>query len=106
MAINPFELMKNFQNIQAKMSEMQAKLDTIIVTGSAGGGMVTISLNGKLEMTAVEIAPEVMTEDRVMIQDLIRAAYSDASLKIKDKLREELNVAGSGMDLPPGFMGM
>jgi nucleoid-associated protein EbfC len=105
MAINPFELMKNFQNIQAKMSEMQAKLDTVIVTGSAGGGMVTISLNGKLEMTSVEIAPEVLTEDRVMIQDLIRAAYSDASLKIKDKLREELNVAGGGMDLPPGFMG-
>jgi nucleoid-associated protein EbfC len=105
MAINPFELMKNFQNIQAKMSEMQAKLDTIIVTGSAGGGMVTISLNGKLEMTAVEIAPEVMTEDRDMVQDLIRAAYSDASHKIKDKLRDEFNVAGGGMDLPPGFMG-
>jgi DNA-binding YbaB/EbfC family protein len=106
MAINPFELMKNFKNIQAKMAEMQSRLDTIFVTGSAGGGMVAVTLNGKLEMTGVEIAPEAMSEDRIMLQDLIRAAYSDASVKIRDKLREELSAAGGGIDLPPGFMGM
>ncbi len=106
MAINPFELMKNFKNIQAKMTEIQARLDTIFVTGSAGGDMVKITLNGKLEMTAVEIAPEAVSEDRTMLQDLVRAAYSDASAKIKDKLREELNTADGGLDLPPGFMGM
>ncbi len=106
MAINPFELMKNFKNIQEKMTAMQSKLDTIAVTGSAGGDMVKITLNGKLEMTAVEIAPEAVTEGRDMLQDLVRAAYSDASAKIRDKLRDEFNAVGGGMDLPPGFMGM
>jgi DNA-binding YbaB/EbfC family protein len=106
MAINPFELMKNFKNIQAKMTEMQAKLETVFVTGSAGGDMVRITLNGKMDMVSVEIAPEVFTEDRAMLQDLIRAAYSDASAKIKEKVREDLNSLGGGMDIPPGFMGM
>lgn len=106
MAVNPFDLLKNFKNIQARMTEMQGKLDTIIVTGSAGGGMVQIGLNGKLEMVSVAIAPEAVSEDIPMLQDLIRAAYADASVKIKEKLREELNTAGGGLDLPPGFMGM
>jgi DNA-binding YbaB/EbfC family protein len=106
MAINPFELIKNFKNIQSKMTEMQGKLDTITVTGSAGGGMVNIGLNGKLEMISVEIAAEAVSEDINMLQDLIRAAYSDASVKIKEKLREELSDASGGMDIPPGFMGM
>jgi nucleoid-associated protein EbfC len=106
MAVNPFELMKNFKNIQSKMTEMQAKLDTILVTGSAGGGMVSIVLNGKLEMISVAIAPEVFSEDRSMLEDLFRAAYSDASVKIKEKLKEEMSSLTGGMELPPGMMGM
>ncbi len=106
MAINPFDMLKNFKNIQAKMTEIQGKLDTITVTGSAGGDMVKIGLNGKLEMISVDIAPEAVAEDIGMLQDLIRAAYSDASVKIKEKLREELGSISGGMDLPPGLMGM
>jgi DNA-binding YbaB/EbfC family protein len=106
MAINPFDLIKNFKDIQSKMTEMQGKLDTITVSGSAGGGMVKIGLNGKLEMISVEIAPEAVSDGVGMLQDLIRAAYSDASVKIKEKLREELGAAGGGMEIPPGFMGM
>src|SRR4030042_52875 len=106
MAINPFDMLKNFKNIQEKMTELQGKLDTITVTGSAGGDMVKIGLNGKLEMISVDIAPEAVAEDIGMLQDLIRAAYSDASVKIKEKLREELGSISGGMDLPPGLMGM
>ena len=107
MALNPFELMKNFKDIQSRMTEMQSKLETIITAGSAGGGLVVIELNGKLEMLRVEISPEVYTsEDRTMLQDLIRAAYTDASVKIKEKMREELNTVTGGLDIPPGFMGM
>jgi DNA-binding YbaB/EbfC family protein len=106
MAINPFDLIKNFKNIQSKMTEMQGKLDTITVTGSAGGDMVKIGLNGKLEMVSVEISPEAAREDIAMLQDLIRAAYSDAAAKIKERLREELSTASGGMEIPPGFMGM
>lgn len=107
MAINPFELIKNFKNIQSRMAEMQGKLDMITAQGSAGGGLVKLVLNGKLEMLALEIAPEIFTaEERITVQDLVRAAYTDASVKIKEKMREELNIVTGGVELPPGFMGM
>ncbi|MBN1525463.1 MAG: YbaB/EbfC family nucleoid-associated protein [Spirochaetales bacterium] len=99
--MNPFELMKNFKNIQSKMSEMQSKMDTITAIGSAGGGMVKITLNGKMDMVSTEISDEVFSgEDRLMLQDLIRAAYTDASVKIKEKLREEMSSLTGGMDIP------
>src|SRR3972149_7018479 len=105
MAMNPFELLKNFKNIQSRMAEMQGKLETIIATGSAGGGLVTLELNGKLEIISINIAPEVFSsEELVMLQDLIRAAYTDASVKIKEKMREELNTITGGVELPPGLL--
>lgn len=107
MAINPFELIKNFKNIQSRMSEMQGKLDTISVEGSAGGGLVKVVLNGKLDMLSIDISPEMLTiDEKITVQDLVRAAYTDASVKIKEKMKEELNVVTGGVDLPPGFMGM
>jgi len=89
------------------MTEMQGKLDTVTASGTAGGGLVSIQLNGKLEMTAVEISPELLdSDDRTMLGDLIRAAYADASVKIKEKIREEFSSITGGIDIPPGFMGM
>jgi DNA-binding YbaB/EbfC family protein len=107
MAINPFDFIKNFKNIQTRMTEMQGKLDLITAQGSSGGGLVKIVLNGKLEMISIDIAPEIFSADeRITVQDLVRAAYTDASVKIKDKMREELNTVTGGMDIPPGLMGM
>jgi len=114
--MNPFDMLKNLKNVQAKMAEMQAKMETIFVTGTAGGGMASVTLNGKMEMISVEVSPEVFKEDdRVMLQDLVRAAYNDAAVKLKERLREELSsVTGGmglpgmnipGMDFPPGMFG-
>ena len=107
MAINPLDLLKNFQNIQSKMSEMQERLKDIVVTGSAGGGMVRIDIDGQLAVRSVEISPEAVNpEDIQMLQDLILAAFSDASAKIKEKMKEEAASVTGGLDLPPGLLGL
>ncbi|RPJ07467.1 MAG: YbaB/EbfC family nucleoid-associated protein [Spirochaetaceae bacterium] len=109
--MNPFDILKNLKNVQSKMAEMQAKLDTVIVTGTAGGGMASVTLNGKMEMLSLEISPDIFKEDdRVMLQDLVRAAYNDAQAKLKEQLRTEFSsVTGGmnipGMDFPPGMFG-
>jgi len=92
MNVNPFELLKNAQKIQEEMGSFQEKLDRIRVTGSAGGGMSEIDINGRMEMLAVRIAPEA-TGDREMLQDLIIAAYNNAM----EKVREAINMEMGGM---------
>ena len=101
MNINPFDILKNAQKIQEQMGAFQEKLGTITVTGSAGGGMTEIDLNGRMEVLAVRIAPEVMDDgDREMVQDLIGAAFNNALEKVRETVNRE---AGS---MIPGFPGM
>ena len=71
MAINPLDLLKNFQNIQSKMSEMQERLKDIVVTGSAGGGMVRIDIDGQLAVRSVEISPEAADYVNSVILDQV-----------------------------------
>jgi len=104
MNINPFDLLKNAQKIQEQMSSFQEKLANIIVTGAAGGGLVEIDLNGKLEMLAVRIDPQMMDGlDAEMLQDLILAAFNDGMSKVKDEIGSEVG-AMTGMNIP-GFPG-
>ncbi len=106
MAINPFDLLKQFGNVQERMQEIQARLSRLQVTGSAGGGMVQVELNGQFEVTRVLIAPEAVDPNDIpMLQDLLRAAFADALFKVKEKIREEVSAASGGLNLPPGFMG-
>ena len=88
------------------MAEVQGKLKDLIVTGSAGGDMVKIDINGKMEVLKVEISKEVVDPKEIeMLQDLIRAAYSDAFTKLRDKMKDEFSFLTGGMNLPPGFLG-
>ena len=106
MNINPMELLKNFQNIQSRISEMQEKLKDITVTGSSGGGMVKIVMDCRLTVRKVEIAKEVVDpEDVEMMQDLVMAAMSDALTKVQEKLREEASSVTGGMPIPPRAHG-
>ena len=102
MNINPLELVK-------QMGAFQEKLATVSETGSAGGGMVEIDLNGKLEVTAVRIAPEALEGGDVeMLQDLILAAFSSGMERIREAIGREMGAMAGGLNIPglPGFMGM
>jgi nucleoid-associated protein EbfC len=106
MALNPFELMKNLQDLQAKMGGMQEKLKLVRVTGSSGAGMVTVELNGDLRAEKVAIAPEAVDPaDIRMLEDLVLAALSDALARLKDRMREEMAQATGLAGLPPGLFG-
>ena len=105
MAINPFDIFKNAQKIQEQMGSFQAKLSGIIETGSAGGGMVEIMMNGHMEIVGVRILPEAAA-DMEMLQDLVAAACTGAIDKIKRALNREMGalIGGAG-GMPPGFPG-
>jgi len=106
MAVNPFELLKNLQNLQSRMNEIQQRMAQIRVTGSAGGDMVRIEMTGALSVTSVTIAKEAVDSNEVeMLQDLVLAAFSDALAKVKERMKEEATSMTGGLDLPPGLLG-
>ena len=109
MNFNPMDLMKNAQKIQEQMGSFQEKLSAINATGSAGGGMVEIDLNGKFEVLAARIAPEIAGDGDVeMLQDLIVAAFSNGYDKIRAEMTRELGAMAGGMGVPglAGMMGL
>jgi nucleoid-associated protein EbfC len=106
MEINPFDILKNAQKIQEQMGSFQEKLAAISATGSSGGGMVEIDLNGKFEVTAVRISPALMESgDTEMLQDLIIAAFSNGHDNIKETLVREIGAMAGGFGIP-GLSGI
>jgi DNA-binding YbaB/EbfC family protein len=99
--INPFDILKNAQKLQEQMGAFQNKLAGIVVTGSAGGGMVEIDMNGRMEVQAVRIAAEA-AEDLRMLQDLVMAAFASAMDKVKEQSGREMGALASGLGIPPG----
>lgn len=90
MDMNPFELLKNMKGIQENMKRMQDLLPTITATGSAGAGMVEVTLNGKFIVTDVHIDEELVDpKDIQTLQVLISSAFNDASAKIQQKIQNE-----------------
>ena len=100
--MNPFDLMKNLKNLQSQMSTMKEEIKTITATGSAGGNMVQVTLNGEFEMTSIKIDPiAVDPRDVNMRQDLIVAASHNASEKIKEAIASKAGpmLGGMGLDM-------
>jgi DNA-binding YbaB/EbfC family protein len=107
MNINPFDILKNAQKIQEQMGSIQEKLGRISVTGSAGGGMVEIDMSGRMEVIAVRLSPETMNaNDREMLQDLIAAAFTDASEKARERITQELGSLAGAQGFPNGLSGI
>lgn len=96
------QLLKQAQQMQEKLLEAQNKLNELEITGTSGGGMVSIVINGKHEMKKVTIDPKLMNPDDVEILcDLIVAAHNDARSKLEAKASEQMGgFLPSGMKLP------
>jgi len=106
MATNPFEMLKQLQGLQSRVGEIQEKLKAVKVTGSAGGGLVTVDMNGQMLVEKVTIAPEAVDpRDIPMLQDLVLAAMTDALERLKEKIRDEVSQATGMLGLPPGMLG-
>ena len=103
---NMAELFKQAQKIQEDMAKIQEALEDMTVEGSAGGGMVTVTANGKQKILSVQIDPEVATPDDVeMLEDLIAAAANQALEKSQEMAQEEMQKVAGGMlkNLPGGL---
>ena len=96
-------LMKQVQNMQAEMEKAKEELAAMEITGEAGGGMVRVTLTGARDARRVEIAPELVTEDRDMLEDLVAAAINDANRKVEKMTQEKMSNFTQGLNLPPGF---
>ena len=97
-------LMKQASQMQAKMAEMQTKMQEIEVVGSAGAGMLQVTLNGKFEMKKVKIDPSLVDPSDVeVLEDLLLAAFNDAKGKAEALMQEEMAKLTGGMTLPEGF---
>lgn len=97
-------MMKQAQEMQRKLAEVQEDLRTRVVEGSAGGGMVTAQVNGRLELLVLKVAPEVVDPDDVdMLQDLIIAAVSQATKKAQELAQAEMSKVTGGLSLPGMF---
>ncbi|WP_149536096.1 YbaB/EbfC family nucleoid-associated protein [Siccirubricoccus phaeus] len=97
-------MLKQAQQMQTRMQEMQAKLDATVVEGMAGAGMVKVSLSGKGDLKRVAIDPSLMTaEDREVLEDLLVAAHADARQKVEAAMAEEMQKATAGLNLPAGM---
>ena len=97
-------LMKQAQQMQQKMADVQAELDTIHVEGAAGGGMVTVTMTAKGALTAVKIDPSLMVADeREILEDLIVAACTDARTRSERVMQERMAEITKGLPIPPGM---
>jgi DNA-binding YbaB/EbfC family protein len=94
-------LMKQAQQMQAKMAKVQEELKTREVEATAGGGMVTVKVNGAQEVVAIKIEREIVNPDDLdMLQDLVKAAVNEAMRKSRDLLAEEMGKITGGLGIP------
>lgn len=97
------QLMRQAQQMQADMKKAQEELASVEVTGSAGGGMVSVTMNCKHEVRRVDIDSSMIGEDREMLEDLVAAAVNDAVRKVEQTVQEKFSGIAGGMSLPPGM---
>ena len=97
-------LMKQATQLQAKMQELQAELDTIEVEGTAGGGMVTVKLTAKGELKSTRIEDSLLKpEEKEVLEDLLIAAHADARRKGEAVMQDKMKNLTGGLPLPPGL---
>jgi DNA-binding YbaB/EbfC family protein len=99
---NIAQLMQQAQRMQENMQRAQEELSRLEVTGNAGGGMVSVTISGRMECRKVRIDPSVLS-DPEMAEDLIAAAFNDAVNKANAESQAKMAAATAGMPMPPGM---
>jgi DNA-binding YbaB/EbfC family protein len=97
------QLMQQAQRMQEELKRAQEEIAKLEVIGSAGGGMVEITMTGRHEVRRVRIDRKMMADDPEMAEDMVAAALNDAVNKVAEASQEKLGGVSSGMNLPPGF---
>jgi hypothetical protein len=95
--------MKQAQQMQENMRRMQEQLGTLEVEGQSGAGMVKVQMTCKHEVKRVSIDPSLFGDDREMLEDLVAAAFNDASRRVESTIAEKMSGMTAGLGLPAGF---
>ena len=96
------KILSKAKELEIKMKESQKKIKNISATGISGGNSVKVTLNGEGELINLDISSQVLKEDKVIIEDLIKAAHNNAKQQLKSKTSEEISKATGGFGIP-GF---
>ena len=96
-------MMKQAMALQANMKKAQEEIAAMEITGESGGGMVKVTMNGRHEVSRVQIEPQVFGDDREMLEDLLAAAINDATHRIEAVVQQKMSGVMSGLQLPPGM---
>ncbi|GER05801.1 nucleoid-associated protein [Iodidimonas muriae] len=98
------QMLKQAQQMQQKMADMQQALDAIEVEGHSGGGLVVVRLSAKGDLRNVKIDPSLLKADEgEILEDLIKAAHADAREKAQERSQEEMKKVTGGLNLPEGM---
>jgi nucleoid-associated protein EbfC len=98
------KMMKQAKELQSKMGDLQAELDTLEVVGTSGGGLVTVTLSAKGDMRGLSVDPSLIKpEEAEILEDLIVAAHADARRKAEAAMAEKMKDVTGGLQLPPGM---
>lgn len=97
------DLMKQAQQMQQKMQQIQEDVANLEVTGEAGAGLVKITMTGRHDVRRVDIDASLMTEEKAIIEDLVAAAMNDAVRRAEKAQQDKMSELTAGMPLPPGF---
>lgn len=98
---NIANLMKQAQQMQKRLGDMKEELEKESITASSGGGMVTVTMNGKQKVTAIKIDPEVFKADDVqMLEDLVLVAINEAQDRVQEMVKEKMASMTGGISIP------
>ena len=97
------QLMQQAQRMQENLKRAQEEIAKVEVTGQAGGGMVSVVMNGRHEVRRVNIDRKLFADDPEMAEDLVAAAINDAVNKVAEASQQHMQGVAGGMELPPGF---
>ncbi|MEW6996589.1 YbaB/EbfC family nucleoid-associated protein [Colwelliaceae bacterium BS250] len=96
-------LMKQAQQMQAKMAKAQEEIAAMEVIGEAGAGMVKVTMLGNHNVRRIEIDESLMEDDKEMVEDLVAAAFNDAVRRVEETSKDKMGALTGGMQMPPGM---